>query len=329
MEGAAMNAPNTQCDEQVSSEKSKPVEYVSIRVRGLLRQAVEGHGPWHWSVNPYQGCEFGCTYCHARLDRRELEDWRAFEQRVRVKANAVEAFHRDIRATDFENRQVFLGTSSEPWQQAEEHFRVTRALLEAMGTVDGVDLRIHTRSSLVARDTDVLRKIARKGKVSVAFSIASLDEGVNRLLEPKAPSPLRRLAAMEALGRAGIAVGLMVSPWLPGLDPDELSLETLLSRAAHAGARFAGLAPIQFGPGQRENFLAHVTSLHPDDATRFRRMIGRRAPSTEELQEARSNFDALCAKLGLDAVQALTRSRVVEKRSPAEQLTLFSLQSLA
>jgi DNA repair photolyase len=324
-----MNRPNTYAEEQSWSAQGRPVEYVSIKVRGLLRRAVEDEGPWHWSVNPYQGCEFGCTYCYARLDRRDLEDWRAFEQRVRVKANAVEAFHRDIRASDFENRQVVLGSSSEPWQQAEEHFRVTRALLEAMASVDGVDLRINTRSSLIARDSDVLRKIARKGRVTVSFSIASLDEEVNRLLEPKAPSALRRLAAMEALGRAGISVGLVVSPFFPGLDPDELALETLLTRAAHAGARFAGIAPLHFGPGQRENFLSHVTTLYPDAAIRFRRIIGRRAPSAEEQQAVRAQFESLCARLGLSPVRAPSTSRVVEKRSPAEQLTLFSLQSLA
>ncbi|MGA9519899.1 MAG: radical SAM protein [Myxococcaceae bacterium] len=325
-----MNGPNTNGETQSWSAQGRPVEYVSIKVRTLLRRAAEGDGPWYWAVNPYQGCEFGCTFCSSRLNRTELEDWRAFEQRVRVKANAVEAFHRDVRASDFENRQVVLGTSSEPWQQAEENFRVTRALLEAMATVDGVDLRINTRSSLIARDTDVLRKIARKGRVTVTFSIASLDERVNRLMEPRAPSALRRLAAMEALARSGISVGLVVSPYLPGLDEDELSLETLMTRASNAGVRFGGLVPIQFAPGQRENFLSHVTALYPDAATRFRRIIGRRAMSSEERAELRGRFDALCARLGVEPLHRVAPPRAVERRTPAaQQLTLFSMERLA
>ncbi len=324
-----MNGPNTSGETQSWPAQGRPVEYVSIKVRALLRRAAEGEGPWYWAVNPYQGCEFGCTFCDARLNRADLGDWRAFEQRVRVKANAVEAFHRDLRASDFENRQVVLGTSSEPWQQAEENFRVTRALLEAMATVDGVDLRINTRSSLVARDGDVLRKIARKGRVTVAFSIASLDERVNRLMEPRAPSALRRLAAMEALARSGISVGLLVSPYLPGLDDDERSLETLMRRASNAGARFGGLAPLHFGPGQRENFLSHVTALYPEEATRFRRIIGRRALSSEELTEVREAFDASCARLGLEPLHRAAPPRTLEPRKPAQQLTLFSMERLA
>jgi DNA repair photolyase len=309
--------------------QGKPVEYVSLKVRQLLRQAVEGDGHWYWAVNPYQGCEFGCTFCHARLDRKDLGDWRAFEQRVRVKVNAVEAFHRDLRAADFENRQVVLGTHSEPWQQAEEHFRVTRALLESMTTVEGVDLRINTRSSLIARDGDVLRRIAAKGRVTVAFSMASLDEKVNRLMEPSAPSALRRLAAMEALARAGITVGLVVSPYLHGLDEEELGLENLLTRAANAGARFAGVSPLQFGPGQRENFLAHVTALHPEDAIRYRRVIGRRPMTHEERVGLREHFSALCARMHLEPLSQAAAPRHVERRSPAQQLTLFSLESMA
>ncbi|MBX5481452.1 MAG: hypothetical protein IRZ16_06335 [Myxococcaceae bacterium] len=110
-------------------------------------------------VNPYDGCEFACTHCPARMDFKETVDWRAFETQIRVRTNAAEALLRDLHASDFERRQVVLGGSGDPWQQAEEHFRVTRALLEAMARVEGVDLRINTRSSLIARDTDVLRRI--------------------------------------------------------------------------------------------------------------------------------------------------------------------------
>jgi len=324
-----MTGTNTQSGTRSWPVSGRPVQDVSLNVRQLLRRAVEGEGPWYWAINPYQGCEFGCTFCHARLDRKDTTDWRAFEQRVRVKANAVEAFHRDLRASDFEQRQVVLGTHSEPWQQAEEHFRVTRALLETMATTEGVDLRINTRSSLIARDGDVLRKIAAKGRVTVAFSIASLDEGVNRLMEPKAPSALRRLAAMEALARAGVTVGLVVSPYLPGLDEDELGLENLLNRAANAGARFAGVSPLQFGPGQRENFLSHVTALYPESATKFRRIIGRRSMTDEELMGLREQFHGLCTRLGLEPLDQAAAPRHITRRSPAQQLTLFSLESMA
>lgn len=325
-----MNGPEATPQGMQGRGMSRPVQYVSLKVRTLLRQAAEANGPWHWVVNPYNGCEFACTHCHVRLDRKEHVDWRTFEQRIRVKTNAVEVFLRDIRAEDFEHRQVVLGTSSEPWQQAEESFRVTRALLEAMTQVERVDLRVNTRSSLIARDTDLLRQISKKGKVVVTFSIPSMDERINRLMEPRAPSAFRRLAAMEALARAGVTVGLSVSPVFAGVDEEELGLEALLTRAAHAGARFAGMNLMSFGPGQRENFLNQVTQAYPDAATRFRRVIGRKPHDEDQEATLFARFSLHCQKLGLMPLHhAVAAARGPEPRKSAEQLTLFAMESLA
>jgi DNA repair photolyase len=302
------------------SASGTAVEYFPLPVRSVLRQEVEGQGPWHWSVNPYQGCELGCTFCRARLDRKDFGAWRDFEARIGVKVNAPEVLAREIRAVDFEGRQVVLGTSTEPWQPAEERFRLTRALLSAMARVDGVDLRVSTRSSLIARDSDLLREIARRGQVMVAFSLASLDERVNRLLEPKAPSAFRRLAAMEALARAGIHVGLLLSPALPGLAEEEPGLAPLLARAASAGARFAGLQLLSFGPGQRERFLAHVSTAYPAAAARIRGLVGLRPPPEEGRRALADAFESACGRVGLLPLeQALPR----QKSRPPAQLPVF------
>src|SRR3954465_7168172 len=101
----------------------RPVEYSPLKVGKLLRQTAEGDAPWYWALNPYEGCEFACTFCHARLDRKDTAAWLKFESTVGVKANAVELLVREMRAEDFRGRQVVLGTTTEPWQQAEENFR--------------------------------------------------------------------------------------------------------------------------------------------------------------------------------------------------------------
>lgn len=295
--------------------------YAAVRVGSILRQDAEG-GPWHWSVDPYQGCEFACSFCQARLDRRDYRAWRSFETQVGVKSNAVEVLMRELRSEQLEGRPIVLGAATDPWQPAEEHTRLTRAILEALTQLDDLDLRVHTRSSLIARDTDVLRRLAAKGRVTAVISIASLDERINRLLEPKAPSALRRLAALEALALAGVPVGLMVSPVMPGLDEEELRLEALLTRAANAGARFAGMSLMTFGPGQRENFLAHVTTAYPEFASRFRRVIGRRAPSDEERQALFQEFERLCARLGLLPLAHAELPRPPRRSAPS-QLALF------
>jgi DNA repair photolyase len=313
---------------KTSAGAAERTTHSDLKVRSLLRPHSEGDEPWYWALNPYEGCELGCVYCPLRLDRKDFSAWRAFEQRIGVKTNAVATLARELRSDGLDGRPVVLGAGPDPWQPAEEHFRLTRSILEAMNEaviqLPEIDLRIRTRSSLIARDTDLLIKLAARGRVTVAFSIASLDERINRLLEPKAPSAFRRLAALEALARAGLTVGVNVGPVMPGLDEDELGLEPLLTRAANAGARFAELAPLRFGPGQRETFLTQATLAYPEAASRFRRVIGRRAVGLPEDDRAlRASFDGLCTRMGLvPLVHALPPKPVRRPEGPA-QLVLF------
>jgi DNA repair photolyase len=241
----------------------------------------------------------GCTFCSVRMDRKEFSAWSEFQKKVEIKTNAAEALARELATEDFRGRPIVLGTFTEPWQPAEEHVRITRSLLEVLSNVEGLDVRVNTRSSLIARDTDLLKKLTQKGKLTVSFSLASLDERVNRLMEPKAPSAFRRLAALEALAMAGINVGLLVSPVFPGLDEEELGLRTLLSRASNAGARFAGMQKLHLDLGQRETLFAHVTRAYPDLAMRFRRVVGVRAPSEADSTELELKFARYCEELGL------------------------------
>jgi DNA repair photolyase len=286
--------------------------------------AEGGAAPWHWTLNPYQGCEMGCRACPARLDQRTTSGWLDFEQRIGVKANLVEAFWHDLQSDAMQSRPIVLGTATDPWQPAEEHFRVTRALLTAMADAEGLDVRAHTRASLVARDADVLVRLAKRNRVSVSFSLASVDDRINRLMEPNAPSALRRLAALEALARAGVDVGVLVSPLLAGLDEKELGLEPLLARAANAGARFAGLGFLHFGPGQREAFLARITELSPGQALRVRRVIGRRGATDAERQEILDVFRGLCGRFGLMALAEPVAPPGAERLSEPAQMALFS-----
>jgi DNA repair photolyase len=303
---------------------TRGVEYRPLATRAALRPSPDDSGAWHWTLNPYQGCEIGCTFCSVRLDQRSLSGWLDFERRIGVKTHLVEAFLRDLRSDAFQNRPIFFGSDTEPWQPAEEQFRVTRSLLSAMAEVEGLDLRIQTRSSLIARDTDVLLALQKHNRLAVSFSLPSVDDRINRLVEPRAPSAMRRLAALEALSRAGIQAGLVVSPVLPGLEERELGLSPLLSRAANAGARFAGLGFMHFGPGQREVFLDNVTTAHPDAALRLRRVIGRRCHTEEEKRSLTEQFRALCGRLGLVPLADPFSARGDPREEEPAQMTLFS-----
>src|SRR5512140_2196573 len=154
----------------------RPVEYVPLRVGSLLRQGQSPGAGWYWAVNPYRGCEYGCAFCEVRLEAKDHGAWMDFERR-----NGVKVLLRELRALELGGRPIVLGTSAEPWQQAEEQVRLTRSLLEALARMDGLDLRVNTRSSLIARDCDLLQEIARRGHVRIAIALASIDERVNRL----------------------------------------------------------------------------------------------------------------------------------------------------
>jgi DNA repair photolyase len=303
---------------------TRGVEYRPLAARAALRPSPDDSGAWHWTLNPYQGCEVGCTFCSVRLDQRTLSGWLDFERRIGVKTHLVEAFLRDLRADAFQDRPIVVGSDTEPWQPAEEQFRITRSILAAMAEVDGLDVRIQTRSSLIARDTDVLLALQKRNRLAVSFSLPSVDDRINRLVEPRAPSAMRRLAALEALSRAGIQAGLVVSPVLAGLEERELGLAPLLSRAANAGAHFAGLGLMRFGPGQREVFLDNVTAAHPDAALRLRRVIGRRSHTEEEKRALTEQFRALCGRLGLVPLADPSSARGEAREEEPAQMALFA-----
>lgn len=305
-----------------ASASAPGVRYIAVRVHSLLRQQAQEDGGWHWRLDPYEGCQFGCIHCPVRLEREDSRGWRELESRIAVKVNAAQVLRAELHHEDFRGHPISIGEQTEAWQHVEEQVRLTRALLGLLVEEEGRELRISTRSSLIARDGDLLRDIARRNHLTVAFTLPSLDEKVNRLIEPRAPSAFRRLAAMEALSRLGVEVGLLVSPVFTGLDDDELQLKAMLTRAANAGARFAGIR--FFVPAQqaRDNFLRRVTEAYPDAATRIRRVLGRRTAQAEELKSLEKGFELLCRSLGLQPLEQAQAPR--PQRPPAAtQLALF------
>ncbi|MHB8874463.1 MAG: SPL family radical SAM protein [Myxococcaceae bacterium] len=318
-----MQAHSGTHEEQTRPGEQRHARYSERRVRSLLRQDSDGAERWHWSLDPYEGCELGCVSCRARLDRKDFAAWRSFETEVGVKTNAVEALLRDLREPGLEGRELVLGSSTDPWQPVEEHFRVTRAILTALCELDGLTVRANTRSSLVARDTDLFKQLSAKGRVIVSMSICSLDEGISRLLEPHAQVAFRRLAAVEALSRGGVDVAVVISPVLPGLTESELELRGLLSRAANAGARFAGISMAQLDhPSRRALLLRHLASAYPEQAGRLKRIVGRRPHSNAERSALLEAFDGHCKALGLEPLpSAMPRTR--PPPSEPSQLGLF------
>ena len=207
--------------------------------------------PFDRSINPYRGCEHGCVYCYARPSHAwlGLSPGLDFESRLFHKPEAARLLRRELARPGYRCDVLAMGTNTDPYQPIERRCRITRDVLEVLAE-HGHPVAIVTKSHMVVRDLDVLAPMARQGLARVALSITTLDRGLARRLEPRAPSPQRRLQALSALAAAGVPCGVMVAPVIPGLTDHEM--EPILESSAGAGAGWAGFVllrlPLEVGP---------------------------------------------------------------------------------
>src|SRR5271166_5261458 len=195
-------------------DATRGVEFIEMPVRQILNRCDNPMLRFRWTINPYRGCEFGCVYCYARYthDFLELRDPMDFERRIFVKRMAAEVLARTLSRTPIGDDSIAIGTATDPYQPAERQYGLTRGMLEVFAQLAGLHLSITTKSSLIVRDLELLRKINRRSKLSVNFSLITLDRKLQRILEPRAPRPGLRLRALFELARAGIRCNLLMMP---------------------------------------------------------------------------------------------------------------------
>lgn len=267
------------------------------RAAGSIINPPESTGMGFWSVNPYVGCEYGCTYCYARfahryvverardagqVDGAEFTDlrgphgWEAFERRIFVKRrdDVLAALERELprvrRRAETERQSIAIGTATDPYQPAERSFRVTRAILGRLEREAGFGIGIITKSPLVRRDLSLLAALSRRHDLTVHLSLITTDETVIRRVEARSPMPHARLRALRQLVDAGVNAGLIVAPVLPGITDTPERIRDLLVRAKAAGARFASPVPLRLYPAVREPFLPVLAEHWPGLAARYR-----------------------------------------------------------
>src|SRR5216684_5677655 len=199
--------------------KLRDVEFIDLPVKQILNRCDNPRLAFRWTINPYRGCEFGCVYCYARYTHEFLEqrDPMDFERKIFVKRRAAEALARNLTRTAIGADQIALGTATDPYQPAERKFGLTRSMLEVFARLGGLNLSITTKSALITRDLDLLRTINAQSRLSVSFSLITLNRRLQRVLEPRAPRPGLRLAAVAALSAAGIRCNVLMMPMIPGL----------------------------------------------------------------------------------------------------------------
>lgn len=190
------------------------------------------------SVNPYRGCEHGCVYCFARPTHSYLDmsPGLDFETRIIAKVNAAERLREAFSAARYQPKLLNLGSATDAYQPVERQLGITRRLIEVMSECSH-PFSLVSKSSGVERDLDLIVPMAKRSLVAVYISVTSLDAKLSRILEPRAASPERRLRTIETLARAGVPVGVSLSPLIPFINEPEI--ERILEAAARAGARRA------------------------------------------------------------------------------------------
>jgi DNA repair photolyase len=218
--------------------------------------------PFDRSINPYRGCEHGCSYCYARPSHAYLglSPGLDFETRLFAKPNAAAVLERELADPKYIAREIALGANTDPYQPIERQFRITREILEVLARTDH-PVTIVTKSALVTRDIDLLAPMAEKGLARVALSITTLDPVLARKLEPRAPTPAKRLEAIRLLSAAGIPTAVLMAPIIPAINDHEI--EQLLERAAEAGVEDAGYVLLRLPLELRELFREWMLTHYP------------------------------------------------------------------
>jgi DNA repair photolyase len=247
------------------------------RPRSVVNFVKSPDLPFDRSLNPYRGCEHGCIYCFARPTHAYLgmSPGLDFETRLVARPTAPEVLMRELSRKSYRPAPLAIGTNTDPYQPIEARYRIMRRVLEVLSDWNH-PVAIVTKGAMIERDIDILADMAKRGLAQVGISVTTLDPDLSRRLEPRAPTPARRLAAIKALADHNVPVRIMVAPLIPVLTEPEL--ESILGAGAEAGAQAASWIllrlPLEVAPLFRDWLLRHLPGQAAHVMNRLREMRG-------------------------------------------------------
>ena len=262
------------------------IEFRAMTARSILNKSISKRQlSLAYSINPFRGCEFACRYCYARYTHEFLQPtsiatpppgthdipqqpWAlAFEREIYLKENAAWLLEQELRTLAprlAQNQdEIAIGTATDPYQPIERRVGITRSLLEVFAKHRGLRIGLITKSSLITRDIDLFQQIAARNTLVLHVTITTADAELARLLEPRAPRPDLRFAAVKKLRAAGLTAGVLCSPLLPGINDSADALDAVAARAADAGASFLGAHPLFLKSCSRPTWLSFVREHFP------------------------------------------------------------------
>jgi len=314
------------------------VEYLTLESRSLLNRVVSRRElPFTWAINPYRGCEFACKYCYARYThefifptkpnpglagRPELRDGVDFERKIFVKQHAAELLRHELKKVK-RGEEIAIGTATDPYQPAERRYEITRAILEELARHAGLHLGIVTKSNLVLRDAEILRRVAANNRLFVNVTVTTVDAELARKLEPRAPRPDLRLEAVRQLNLAGVDAGVICAPVLPEITDHPRDLEKLVKAARDAGAKYVFANPLFLKPCSAAVFLPFLEEQFPSLVEIYRARYRDRAFLPKGYGERLTRLMAALRKKHCIGSQ---HARISQRAYPAlsgEQMALF------
>jgi len=240
--------------------------------RTILARNTSPDVPFDRSINPYRGCEHGCIYCFARPTHAYLglSPGLDFETRILFKPEAATLLTAELASPKYRPDVVAMGTNTDPYQPVERELKITRSILKVLSDFNN-PVGIVTKNHLVTRDIDILADMAKRNLAEVFLSVTTLDKELARDMEPRASAPHRRIEAIRKLADAGVPVGVMTAPMIPGLNDHEM--ESILEKATEAGATRAGFTVLRLPLEIKDLFDEWLRANRPDRAERVLSLI--------------------------------------------------------
>jgi DNA repair photolyase len=254
------------------TEGNVETTYIEDHAKGIVNKVESPDVGMMYSMNPYQGCEHGCIYCFAR-NSFEYWGWSAgldFESKITVKKNAPELLRKFLMNPKWECEPIGLSGNTDCYQPAERKFRITRGLLEVCNEFNQ-PVGIITKNASILRDKDLLAEMAEKRIVSVLVSTTSFNEDLRRAMEPRTTTGKQRIRTMKELSAAGVRVGVMLGPMIPGLNEHEM--QRIMEAAAEAGATFSAYTFIRLNGAIKLLFHDWLYKNFPDRADKVWHLI--------------------------------------------------------
>ena len=254
------------------------VEYFTLPARALLNRCTSPRMPFTWTINPYRGCEFGCKYCYARYTHEfmEMREGVDFERKIYVKQAAAWLLRQELRKVK-RGEEIAIGTATDPYQPAEKRYEVTRGILEELALHHELEIGIVTKSDLIVRDLEPLRRLAAHYSLFVNLTITTLNTKLARILEPRAPRPDLRLSAVRELCSAGVNAGVICAPVLPGITDSPAALDALVRAVKEAGGKYIYANPLFLKPCSASVFLPFLEKEFPHLVPEYRKRFADRA----------------------------------------------------